>query len=148
MGGPATILLALLAAAAEPAGVRDADLRETDCRTMSQEGGKVITVLAPNLHVLTQAAAAGPFRPVLPRGVSAILCRRNSVIPAEHDDEVLALGLPLYLAETRPAGRIGVLEISGGQFRFRMVQGTPLAVEDRLIQARLALFQKRLRPRK
>ena len=141
------VFLALLAASANappPAGPSDADVREVDCRTMSQdEKGEVVALLLPDLHVLKDAALEGPYRLVLPPGVTALHCRRNSIVPAEHDDEVLALGLPLYLAEARAGGRAGVLEISSGQFRYRMVKGELLPDENELVQARLNQFQMR-----
>jgi hypothetical protein len=72
--------------------------------------------------VLRQAAE-GRFHPVLTLVVKAIMFRRSSIIPAEHDDKVLALGLPLYLLEAKPDGRLAVFEASRGQFRLRFLKG-------------------------
>jgi hypothetical protein len=143
MPGPALLLLAALAPAPAAAPL-DAGVREFGCRVMRPDpSGKIITEAAPDLHVLQGAAGAGAFQPELPAGTQAIMCGRDSIIPAEHDDEVLALGLPLFIAEQDEEGRLAALEISEGQYRFRFLHGALRPGEVPLLQARLDLFQAR-----
>ncbi len=147
--GFAAGLLAILAAApaaeAPAASVPDESaIVERDCRVMTEEEpGKVTTTLLPDLHVLAGTRAPGPFRPTLPPGVQAILCTRNSIIPAEHDDEILALGIPLFLVEIGGGGRSGVLEVDQGRFQYSFTQGELKPGEEVALQARMNLFQDR-----
>ena len=130
-------------AAARPS-MTDADIREIRCRIMVAGGaGKPAIVAAPDLHVLRQAATAGPFRPALPAGAKAIICERSSIIPAAHDDEVPALGLSLFLSEPGKTGRLAVLESIAGHLRFRMLDGEMKPREEPLIEARLDQFRTR-----
>ena len=105
--------------------------------------GKPAAIAAPDLHVLRQAAADGPFRPTLPPRATAIVCGRSTIVPAEHDDEVLALGIPFFIAEIGRNGRLAALELSGGRFRYRFIKGALKPNEVPLLQQRLDLFQDR-----
>jgi len=79
----------------------------------------------------------------LPSGAQSVMCARTSIIPAAYDDQILRRGLPLYIAATGSPARLGALEISQGQFRFRMLKGTLNPNEDAAIQARLREYQRR-----
>lgn len=114
---------------------------------MVNRGGTVHNLNLPELRVLVPTAQPGRFAPSLPDGVVAILCGRAGLIPAANDDKVLALGIPFYILETGNPGRLGVLEISQGQFRFRMLEGALRPEEEQPLQSRLDEFQSRLRTR-
>ena len=98
-----------------------------------------------DLHVLT-LTAADRFAPALPSGTQAIVCVRNSIIPAAYDDKVLALGIPLIIAETARPHRLGVLEINDGRYRYRLMEGTLPAADQAAVQARLEEYRTRLAP--
>jgi hypothetical protein len=87
------------------------------------------------------------FAPTLPDGVVAILCGRASIIPAANDDKVLALGIPFYILENSNPGRLGVLELDQGQFRFRMLAGTLRPEDEQPLESRLNEFKSRLQAR-
>jgi hypothetical protein len=111
---------------------------------MVNRGGTVYNLNLPDLRVLVPTAQPGRFAPTLPDGVVAILCGRASIIPAENDDKVLALGIPFYILETGNPGRLGVLELVQGQFRFRMLAGMLRPEDQQPLQSRLSEFQSRL----
>ena len=81
--------------------------------------------------------------PSLPARAQAIICYRNTIVPAENDDEVIALGMPLILAQADEEGRIATLEISGGQYRLRFIKGALNSGEQASVQSKLNLFQDR-----
>lgn len=134
----------LFAIAAPATAARgDRPLTELRCDAMENHNGRLVTIQTPDLHVLSQAAADGRFQPALPDGISSILCGRNSIVPAPNDDEVLWLGLPLYIAEFGHPGRLGVLEIDNGRYRYRLLEGTPREGEQARLDQRIAEFQAR-----
>ena len=51
-----------------------------------------------------------------------------------------------YIAEMGTPGRLGVLEINEGRYRFRMLEGRLRTEEQAAIDARLAEFQARFPP--
>lgn len=110
------------------------------------DNGRLQTVQALDLRVLRDTALAGRFSPRLDQGVVGIVCSRNDVLPAANDDEVLWLGVPLHIAEMGSPGRLGVLELNEGQYRFRMIEGRLRAEEEPALAARLAEFQARFPP--
>lgn len=118
-------------------------LTELRCDAMENHNGRLVTIETPDLHVLRQTAAAERFAPALPDGISSIMCGRNSIIPAANDDEVLWLGLPLYIAEMGSGRRLGVLEIENGHYRYRFLEGQARPEEQALLDQRLAEFQAR-----
>ena len=72
-----------------------------------------------------------PARTSAKGSVVAIECGRNDIVPAPNDYKVLLAGYVLYIVD-RGVGhpnRSGVLEISGGQVRYRLEQG---ALDDDL----------------
>lgn len=78
-----------------------------------------------------------------PENAIAVQCARETITPAPHDDRVI---VELSLTINLQAGdRIGVLEMSGGQFRYRLIKGDLRdAAEGREIGDRLDLFQARV----
>jgi hypothetical protein len=134
MPGFALIALAL-AAPSVPAPA------ETRCGALGPHGSSPGVTVMPDLHVLAQTAAAGAFSPGLAPG-SAIECGRSDFVPAENDWKVLAAGYPLFIVDANPgADRIGVLEISDGQVRYRAIHGQFTPDEATRVQARLNAFQ-------
>lgn len=119
------------------------EVQELRCRYVEDHGGQAVTIEAPDLHVLSQTAASERFQPPIPQGVSSFMCSRTSIIPAAFDDEVLWLGVPLYIAEMGVPGRLGVLEINEGRYRFRFLEGAARPGEQALLDARLDHFQAR-----
>jgi hypothetical protein len=135
--------LSLGATAASDAATRSSDLQEIRCDTLEMDRGRVQTVMAPELRVLRDTAQSGAFEPGLEEGVVSIMCSRNQLLPAANDDEVLWLGMPLHIAEMGSPGRLGVLELYEGRYRFRMLEGRLRDGEQAQIDSRLAEFQAR-----
>jgi len=86
------------------------------------------------------------FSPEVPEGdvAVAVICGRTDLVPAPNDYKVVLGGLPLFI-DDRGLGhseRMGTLEISGGQFRFRTMKGDMMTAEQQArIGARLDEFQ-------
>ena len=137
---------ALVATAASAATARSEELREIRCDVLENARGGVQTIEAPGLRVLRDTALEGRFAPGLGGSAASIMCSRNSIIPAANDDEVIWLGMPLHIAEMGSPGRLAVLEISEGRYRFRMLAGRLRDGEQPAIDARLAEFQARFPP--
>lgn len=136
LGGAALIATA-------PAAASQRELREIRCDMLEQQRGRMITIEAPDLHVLAQTANGRAFAPVIPQGIAAISCGRTSIIPAAWDDRVIHLGLPLFIAEVGSLNRLGVLEIDNGRYRFRFLQGQARPEEEAQINERIQAFQAR-----
>jgi hypothetical protein len=139
-------------AAATPAAASpQRPLSELRCDMLEQNRGRLETIESTDLHVLAQTANGQRFAPVIPRGVAGISCGRTSVVPAAWDDQVILLGLPLFIAEQGTLGRLGVLEINNGQFRYRFIRGEARPDEqaqiDRQVQVYQARFDAAQRPR-
>jgi len=132
--GGATLL------AAAPAAGTSRELREMRCDMLEQQRGRMVTIEAPDLHVLEQTAGGRAFAPAIPQGIAAISCGRTSVVPAAWDDRVIHLGLPLFIAA---GSQLGVLEIDNGRYRFRFLHGQARPEEQAQIDERLQLFQSR-----
>jgi len=132
-----------LLAATPAAATSPRELREIRCNMLEQNRGQLLTIDAPDLHVLAQTANGQRFAPEIPRGIAGISCGRSSVIPAAWDDQVLALGLPLFIAEDSSLGRVGVLEIDNGRYRFRMIRGATRPEEQAQIDERVQTYQAR-----
>ena len=129
--------------AAPAAATPQRELREIRCDLLEQNRGQLVTIEAPDLHVLAQTANGQRFDPAIPRGIAGISCGRTSVIPADWDDQVLALGVPLFIAEASTRGRVGVLEIDNGRYRFRMIRGQAQPEEQAQIDQRIQTYQAR-----
>jgi len=121
---------------------------ETSCSYVVGDRAHPTFADDPNLHVLAQTAVDGPFAPTAPAGALAIVCQRASIVPGEHDEEVILAHLALIVTEStgpRPH-RSGALGYSDGQFRFTMRTGTLTAEEQAQVNARLAQFLARVHP--
>jgi hypothetical protein len=70
------------------------------------------------------------------------MCGRSSIVPAANDYKVLVAGFPFDIVND---SRIAALELSNGQVRLRMVQGTLTPEELKPVQNRLDEFQIALR---
>lgn len=134
---------ATLVTAIPAAATPQRELREIRCDYLEQNRGQLMTIEATDLHVLAQTADGQAFRPAIPQGMAGISCGRTSVIPAAWDDQVLALGLPLFIAETGTRGRVGVLEIDNGRYRFRLIRGEMQAGEQAEVDSRVQTYQAR-----
>ena len=97
-------------------------------------------VAQPDLHPLTQAGQGRRFTIDAPAG-SPVMCARASLLPVVNDAELIVSGYPFMIAED-PGERIGVLEVSDGKFRFRMVQGALTAEEMKRLAPRLEDMHK------
>jgi len=96
--------------------------------------------------VIASTEGKAKFEPKVPPGAKAeaIMCGRNGYFLAPNDYKVLLSGIVLYVVDKGwgHAERMGSLEISGGQFRFRGVKGDPMTKEQmNQIGARLDAFQ-------
>ena len=120
--------------------------REDRCDVQARSGRELQTIEMRDLHVIAQTASERQFAPSLPDGTQAIVCVRNSIIPAAHDDKVLALGIPLIIAETGRPHRLGVLEVNEGRYRYRLMEGSLPAADQAAVQARLQEYSARLAP--
>ena len=119
---------------------------ESRCTYIIRDAAGVHPGEDPNLHVLAQTAADGPFAPVKPAGAVGIQCWRTSIIPAAHDDEVILAHMVLIIQQTsgEPPHRLGALDFTEGHFRFTMRTGTLSGSEQATVDARLAEFNARL----
>jgi hypothetical protein len=105
---------------------------------------KYVTADAPSMIQATESEK--PFKIEMPGGYKAhsVMCGRLDIVPAPNDYKIVVAGYPLYILDIgvgHPT-RIGALEIVGGQFRFRMIEGP--ALTDGLsarVQKRLEEFQ-------
>ena len=137
LGGSAVI------AAAPAIATPQRPLTEIRCDMLEQDRGRLVTIEAPNLHVLRQTANGQRFAPSLPQGIVGINCGRTSIIPAAWDDQVLALGVPLFISEAATPGRVGILEIDNGRYRFRLTRGQMQPEEQAQVDERIQTFQSR-----
>jgi hypothetical protein len=142
----AVTILSLSAVAADAV---PREIRELRCDTLEMERGRVVVVEGEGLRVLRDTALGGDFNPGFSRPVAGIMCARNTIVPAAHDDEVILLGMPLHITQTGSNGRLAVLEIDHGRYRFRVLGGrAPDAAEQAAIDARVAEFQARFPTRR
>ena len=114
--------------------------------TTSDSGAAVVAPL-PSLHVIEATARDEPF--VLPADspnqVTAIMCGRSSLVPAQKDDKVLLAGYPLAIVSESGSGRrVLWLELSDGRFQVSYDKGALSADEASAAQSRMNEFQTRL----
>lgn len=128
---------------AEPVSPALQEIREQSCDVLVKMGDREpVIVPGPDLHVLDQTAKDGTFQPALPSGTIAIICQRNGIVPAEHDDEVPRLGLRFYVGEAE-SSRVATLELINGFFRYRLLEGEFRPGEEFAVKQRLVDFEKR-----
>lgn len=110
------------------AAVVAAPVTESGCEVYLKSKQKFVPDVG--LQVLGAGDASGASAPlqipgVDPGDVKAIQCTRSSIVPQPGDARVLEAGWPLYIATVRPDGSkvVGVLEIAGGRYRLRLIEG-------------------------
>jgi hypothetical protein len=112
------------------------------------QSGRLYDPRRPAIAAPAQTAADGPFAPTPPAGAYAITCARASIVPGEHDEEVILAHMPLII--TQSAGpiphRAAALGFSGGHFTYTMRTGTLTPAEQAAVDARLAEFLARVHP--
>tara|TARA_R110002096_G_scaffold433642_1_gene652821 strand:- start:583 stop:1014 length:432 start_codon:yes stop_codon:yes gene_type:complete len=107
------------------------ELVEYECSAMFQVDGQVqMQALPPEefsiLSYDDETEFAGLIGPDNAETV-AILCHRSSVIPAANDYQVLRAGYPFYI---KNSDRTVVLELSGGEYRLRLLDGPSFSKSD------------------
>ena len=114
-----------------------------------QPNGATKTVADPELHVIDETQAAGDFVYRRDPPAEAILCGRADIVPAANDYKVILAGFTLGLSAQSADGgnRVGVLEMSEGQLRFRMISGALSGDELQRLQIRLNEMQTAIRSR-
>ena len=133
-------LLLLLLTAARGA-VSMAPVAEGACGVIKPTADKQGAFVAmPDLHPLTQTGTGQRFTLDAPAG-SVVMCARAALLPLANDAELVVAGFPFMIAED-PGERIGVLEVSDGKFRFRMVQGVLTAAETKQLAPRIEEMHK------
>jgi hypothetical protein len=145
---PILTLIAMAAIQATPAPAAATPPPETSCSYVVGDRAHPTFADDPNLHVLAQTAADGQFAPTPPTGAIAILCQRASIVPGEHDEEVILAHMALLVTEStgpRPH-RSAALGFGEGQFRYTMRTGTLTPEEQIQVNARLAQFLARVHP--
>ena len=114
---------------------RGVELVEEGCGFLWKvDGGAPELVEVPNLNILETSAEqdALTFDTDERIEVVAVVCWRNSVLPAENDYKVVDAGPSLYLKMSdETESRTTVLEKSGGRYRVRLLDGDPLTDSER-----------------
>ncbi|HEY2445700.1 MAG TPA: hypothetical protein VGI20_08190 [Rhizomicrobium sp.] len=73
------------------------------------------------------------------------MCARLSIVPEPNDYKIVTAGYPFYISDrgAEHPKRLGVLELTRGQFEFHIKVGNALTPDlQARVDARLALFQK------
>lgn len=139
--------LQLAVALAAAAGLAVADEpSEKSCAVISRaSNGAPMTTQMAGLEVIGQTAKDGEFRlPAgAPKDVEAVICKRSSIVPAEHDDKVLRAGYTLYV--TDDLGRVAALGIADGNVRLNVLDGALTDAEQSAAGARMSEFRARFR---
>jgi len=116
-------------------------ISESACAVIAPDAsGKMQSTKLDSLRVLEATAGQLSFSlPVdAPQSVKAVMCGRSTLVPAAHDYKVLLAGFPFNIVNE---SRIAALELSGGQVRLRMVQGTLTPDEQIAVQKRIDELQ-------
>jgi len=132
---------AVLALATTASAFAQTEIREYGCALMSGDGGGAAGL--PGYSVLEETREDGMFSIGIRADfvVTGIICRRNTLVPAEYDYEVTFTGYPLYIAMEGDTGdRIGALTIEDDQFVFHVVQGELTEAERAAVAARLESY--------
>ncbi|HEV2746106.1 MAG TPA: hypothetical protein VGW34_02265 [Allosphingosinicella sp.] len=144
MEGVAWIAAITLATASAAAPLPPVE--ETACAALVDGAdGTIAAVDDPDLRVLEQTRATGKFA-YSRENTRAIRCLRSDLVPVVNDFKVLRAGYPLYIVSGGTgANRMGVLELSTGQFRFRILQGELTPNERHRLLLRLNEIQEAAR---
>ena len=124
------LLLAVFCASATAAPVK-----EGSCDVYLRAQKTFVPV--PGLHVLAagDGSTALKIPGIDPAKVGGVQCVRSTIVPQPGDASVLKAGWPFYLSVVRPDGSkvLGVLEIVGGHYRLRLVEGTYRGDESKAV---------------
>lgn len=102
--------------------------------------GTLENKVLPSLHLITLDDGATFSLPKdAPANVETLMCGRESITPHANDYKALIAGYPLNIVVD---DRVGVLEVSSGQLRFRMIRGKMTEAETRSVQEFLNDSQK------
>jgi hypothetical protein len=116
-----------------------APVKEGSCDVYLRAQHKFVPV--PGLHVLDagDGSAALKIPGIDPAKVGGVQCVRSTIVPQAGDASVLKAGWPFYISVTRPDGSkvLGVLEIAGGHYRLRLVEGTYRGDESKAVVSAL-----------
>jgi len=136
------ILTAIAAASlTSTAALAFTDVEEYGCVAMSADRQGAAAM--PGYSVLERSRAEGRMTVSISAdfAVAGIMCRRNTIIPAEHDFEVPLAGLPLYISTDGADGsRIVVLTIEDDQFVVRIMEGELTASEREQVASRIETY--------
>jgi hypothetical protein len=132
----AIILTLALSTGLDPARAESAPAQEK-CGFLVESGtGPSQFQLHPEFHLLGSTARLAHVA-----GVLGVMCGRDTLRLGAFDDRVVRdMQVPLTIAA---ADRLGVLEMSDGRFRFRMIQGALTEDEALQVNAQLNTFQSR-----
>lgn len=128
-----------------------AELVEDGCGFVwAVDGGDAEVVEIPNLTILEASSEQETlsFEADEAIDILAVVCWRNTVIPAENDYKVVEAGKPLYLkspGENRE--RTAVVEKVGGGYRLRLIDGDAFTDDEReQVKAMIRRFNQRTGP--
>ncbi|WP_109261536.1 hypothetical protein [Hyphobacterium indicum] len=117
------------------------DVEEYGCVAMSADRQGAAAM--PGYSVLERSRAEGRMTVSISAdfAIAGIMCRRNTIIPAEQDFEVPLAGLPLYISTDGADGsRIVVLTIEDDQFVVRIMEGELTASEREQVASRIETY--------
>ncbi|MFN3943553.1 MAG: hypothetical protein ACK4K7_01325 [Allosphingosinicella sp.] len=131
---------------AQPQAAESVTVSEGECYAMVAADEKTVPTRIAGLSVIERTGRPGPFSaPELPPGTGALMCPRSTIIPAPNDWKVLEAGFALYIVERRGEPRdprTGVLEVSSGRVRYRLVSGELAEGEEERLLKRLNQLQE------
>ena len=119
--------------------------REIECGLMVRFGTMIEGIPAPRLHLLNHSETDPPLSETLSTNVVRVGCRRTTIVPGPIDDAVATRGIPLTIVE-EGTGRVLVLDLAGGRYRYQMASGALTADEAARVVRRIAEFQARRQP--
>jgi hypothetical protein len=97
------------------------------------EGAEPQSMLLPSIRLSSLAESDSFSLPAdAPKGVKAVQCGRDTIVPFRYDYKVIQAGLPLSIVSE---GKVGVLEIAEGKLRFRMLSGQMSESEQNFVGA-------------
>src|SRR4249919_3779965 len=83
------------------------------------QGSPPQSMVLPSIHLVTLGESDSFALPAdAPKGVKAVQCGRDTIVPFRYDYKVIEAGMPLSIVAQ---GKVGVLEIAEGKLRFRML---------------------------
>lgn len=118
-------------------------ISEGPCAAIVRVGEKFTWNILDEFHALEATLAPySTIAPQMPADTVAILCTRSTMVPAPFDYRIILAGYPFYIGSINDdPQRMGILERSGGAFRYRMVAGELTQAEQAGVAERLNYFQ-------